>query len=211
MNAETSGVLAIWNSVAPGEDALYERWFQSEHLAERLGVPGFRRGRRYRALGPGPGYFVYYETDTPEILTSPAYLARVNTPTPLTRRVMAEVFRDMSRTVCRVAYRTGQFRGAFAATLRLPETPPNAVLAETLAGVADDPAIARAEAWTATGDRRESEESRLRGGDKSVGACLFVETLEAAAADEALAALARRWSGEGGTFRLLCELTATAP
>jgi heme-degrading monooxygenase HmoA len=35
------GVLAIFNNVAPGREAEFEEWFQHEHLAERLAVPGF--------------------------------------------------------------------------------------------------------------------------------------------------------------------------
>jgi hypothetical protein len=50
------GILAIWNDCARGTDAEFEHWFQSEHLAERLAVPGFRLGRRHEArLGDDDG------------------------------------------------------------------------------------------------------------------------------------------------------------
>ena len=35
------GILAIFNNVAPGREAEFEAWFQHEHLAERIAVPGF--------------------------------------------------------------------------------------------------------------------------------------------------------------------------
>jgi hypothetical protein len=41
------GILAIFNNVAPGREAEFEEWFQHEHLAERIAVPGFLLGRRH--------------------------------------------------------------------------------------------------------------------------------------------------------------------
>jgi len=38
--APLPGILAIFNNVAPGREAEFEEWFQHEHLAERLAVPG---------------------------------------------------------------------------------------------------------------------------------------------------------------------------
>ena len=44
------GILAIFNNVAPGREAEFEEWFQHEHLAERMAVPGFLIGRRHEAI-----------------------------------------------------------------------------------------------------------------------------------------------------------------
>lgn len=52
------GILAIWNDVAPGRDADFNEWFQSEHLAERLAVPGFLFGRRSSRRGAMRGAHV---------------------------------------------------------------------------------------------------------------------------------------------------------
>jgi hypothetical protein len=71
-------------------------------LRERVGLPGFRFGRRYIAVaGTSPRYFTYYETETPDALASPVYLERGANPTPMTRHIMTAVFRNMSRTICR--------------------------------------------------------------------------------------------------------------
>ena len=53
-HASTSpGILAIFNNVSPGRETEFEHWFQTEHLAERIAIPGFLLGRRYEALtGP---------------------------------------------------------------------------------------------------------------------------------------------------------------
>ena len=44
------GILAIFNNVAPGREAEFEEWFQHEHLAERIALPGFLIGRRHEAV-----------------------------------------------------------------------------------------------------------------------------------------------------------------
>ncbi|MBU6497136.1 MAG: hypothetical protein KGJ41_11915 [Rhodospirillales bacterium] len=113
-----AGVLAIWNDIAPGEDAEFAAWHVREHIPERISVPGFLRARRYGAIEGSPAYFNFYETVSPAVLKSPAYLARLNDPTPWTRRVIAQ-FRNTSRTVCDVALSLGAGEGGAIETIRL--------------------------------------------------------------------------------------------
>jgi hypothetical protein len=112
------GVLAIWNGVAPGYDAEFVEWHVKEHIPERVGVPGFLRGRRYFAVDGTPAYFNFYETETYEVLSSAAYLARLNDPTPWTRKVVSN-FKDTSRTICDVAHSTGRGIGRWIETIQL--------------------------------------------------------------------------------------------
>lgn len=112
------GILAIWNDIAPGGDAEFDSWHTREHVPERVGVPGFLRGRRYLAVDASPRYFTLYETETVEVLAGPAYLARLNDPTPWTRRALP-LFRNTIRTACRVALSLGQGIGGALATVRL--------------------------------------------------------------------------------------------
>jgi hypothetical protein len=44
-------------------------------------------------------------------MKSPAYLARLDQPTSMTRTVMSEIFKDMIRTVCHRVFRLGTMRG----------------------------------------------------------------------------------------------------
>jgi hypothetical protein len=44
-----SGFLALWNDFDPAREAEYECWHTFEHVPERVGIPGFLSGRRYRA------------------------------------------------------------------------------------------------------------------------------------------------------------------
>jgi hypothetical protein len=126
------GILAIFNNVAPGREAEFEVWFQHEHLQERLAVPGFLLGRRHEAVAGEPRYFNFYVTQSADVLTSAAYLTRLDHPTPLTRVVMSEIFKGMIRTVCRQTLRLGTMRGAVAVTVRFRERPDEVALEATL-------------------------------------------------------------------------------
>ena len=92
--------LAIWFDVAPGDRPELDAWYARQHLPERLSVPGFLRGRRYAAVADGPAFFTLYETRDPGVLSSAAYLERLNNPTEWTRKVLP-TFRGMTRTVYR--------------------------------------------------------------------------------------------------------------
>jgi hypothetical protein len=93
-------VLAIWFDVDPSGTDDVEAWYPRQHLPERLSVPGFLRGRRYAVAGDGSAFFTLYETRDSGVLSSPAYIERVNDPTDWTRRSLS-AFRGMIRTVYR--------------------------------------------------------------------------------------------------------------
>jgi hypothetical protein len=90
--------LAVWLECLPEAEAEFDRWYREQHLAERVAVPGFLRGRRYQAVRGAPKYFALYETESADVLRSPAYLERLNNPTEWTLRVMPTV-RNFTRGV----------------------------------------------------------------------------------------------------------------
>jgi len=75
-----TAVVAIWNDITGDDRANFYEWHNREHIPERLGIPGFLRGRRYRAIeGTAPGdreYFTLYEVRNLAVLGSEAYLAQ---------------------------------------------------------------------------------------------------------------------------------------
>jgi hypothetical protein len=207
--APLPGILAIFNNVAPGREAEFEEWFQHEHLAERLAVPGFLIGRRHEAVSGLPRYFNFYVTQSVEVLKSAAYLVRLDDPTPMTRMVMSEIFKDMIRTVCRCTFRLGAMRGTGVVTLRFGERPAESALQAALERLMRDKAVACGEIWLATdaGEFPVSLEERLRGGDRKIEACLLVETLRVPDAERIAATLATEFPNtEVGVYRLLCEI-----
>ncbi len=202
------GILAIWNDVNPGREADFDRWFQTEHLVERLGVPGFLYGRRHEAISGANRYFNLYVVEGPEVLTSKAYLERLDNPTPMTRMIMSEVFINMNRTICRRVVRRGDFRGSYAVTVRFNEAADEAALAALMDDLVRDPAIASAELWVAAeAGGPVSMEEKLRGGDRKIKACLMIDTLRQQPAEALGARMAKDFpQAEVGVYRVLCQL-----
>jgi hypothetical protein len=205
------GILAIFNNVASGREAEFEEWFQHEHLAERLAVPGFLLGRRHEVVSGQPRYFNFYVTQSAEVLKSAAYLDRLDNPTPMTRTVMSEIFKNMIRTVCHRTFRRGVLRGTGVVSVRFGERPIEATLKATIEILLRDKAVACGEIWVAA-DAHEfpvSMEERLRGGDRKIEACLLVETLRLTEAENIAAGLATEFpNADIGVYRLLCEIRA---
>lgn len=203
------GVLAIWNDCRAGHEAEFEAWFQGEHLLERLAVPGFIFGRRHQALSGTSGYFNFYLVESPDVLTSKPYLARLDDPTPMTKRIMSDIFINMNRTVCRRTQRLGGFRGAYAVTARFNAAPDEAALEALLREKVADPAVAGGEIWIALdlAGMPVSMEEKLRGGDRKINGCLIIDTLRQETAERIGAELSQRFpAADVGVFRVLCQL-----
>lgn len=113
------GVVAIWNGITEEGRADFYEWHVREHMPERVGIPGFLRGRRYRALDRAtqPEFFTLYETETFETLLGQDYLGRLNAPTAWTKSATAH-FRDTSRGLARVLASHGDGPGGVLATVR---------------------------------------------------------------------------------------------
>ena len=192
------GAICIWNDItAEGRDDFYA-WHVGEHMPERVGIPGFRRGRRYIASTSetSPEFFTLYETDSPEVLVGPDYLNRLNNPTHWTKRVMP-AFRKTSRALTRVRASFGQGPGGILATLRCAvraggeEAISRALAADILPNVAVLPQITgahlcmtdQAASGIATAESRERTDSQA-----APGCVLLIEGCNLAPVEWAVAA-----------------------
>ena len=203
------GILAIFNDCRAGREAEFEEWFQGEHLLERLAVPGFLFGRRHQAISGSNGYFNFYLVETPAVLTSKPYLDRLDNPTPMTKKIMSEIFINMNRTLCHRTLRRGGFRGAYAVTTRFNGDFDIGTLTRLADSLVQDPAIAACEIWTAVDPAGQpvSMEEKLRGGDKKIKACLMIDTLRQSDAEKFGAGVAKQFpEADVGVFRVLCQL-----
>jgi hypothetical protein len=215
-----AGVLAIWVDVAPGGEAEFNHWHTREHAFERVSVPGFERARRYVAISGSPKYFMLYETEAVETLSGPAYISRLNDPTPWTARVLPLV-RNTNRTACRVTVSLGQGIGGVLATFRLaPVSGRGDELRAWLTGtalpaVANEPGVVGAHLCEAdlSVTRVPTQERRLRGREDDVASwVVLVESTDTAPAETAYAnllsidAILRHGAAEDtaqGIYRLL--------
>jgi len=203
-----SGVLAVWNDCATGSEETYESWYQTEHLPERLGVPGFKRGRRYQALEGSPEYFTWYEVESPSVLRSAEYINCLSNPTPWTTQIMSGVFLNASRTVCKRHIIAGELFGSTAMTVRLEADASDQDIQETLKATYDPARVARIEKWSADekpGDEAKAEE-QIRGPDEKIKICFILETIrEEDARIIAAELLKQSIRAEIGIYKLLCE------
>jgi len=111
-------VVVIWNDIVPDARADFYAWHLDEHMAERVGIPGFRRGRRFAATCPmtQPEFFTLYEVETMQVLQGQDYTNRLNAPTPWTLRI-AQNLRNTSRGLARVVESRGAGSGGVMLTL----------------------------------------------------------------------------------------------
>ena len=84
------GLLLTLTEPRPEMEAEFNAWYDSEHIAERLSIPGFLSARRWVADGkPGEGkYLATYELVTPGVLQTEAYLERLHNPSPWSKRTL---------------------------------------------------------------------------------------------------------------------------
>jgi hypothetical protein len=112
------GMLLTSMDIDPADEADFNRWYDREHLEERVAIPGFIEARRYVAHVGSPKYLCLYSTETIDVLDSPAYRARLANPTDWSKRTMAR-FKNMIRAVARITISRGQGRGAVLGIVRL--------------------------------------------------------------------------------------------
>jgi hypothetical protein len=212
--------LAIWHDVAPENWQDTIDWYDREHHAERVDIRGFLSARRYVAVEATPRLFIRYETESVDVLSSQAYLERVNNPTPWSLARQPTIINN-TRTVCQVTAREGRAEGGFALSLRL--TPRDQGVDARYLGWEDLSGglmkrwgILAAELWTADLDRTTipSSEKLLRAiPDAMTNVVIVVHASEEAPLREALAselhpsALGEAWEGvDAGLYSLAFSL-----
>jgi hypothetical protein len=122
------GFMAIWSDVTPVDFEFYHDWLLKEHLPERVGIPGFISARVFRReVGPNLQFFIIYETESPSVLASPAYVERLNHPTAKSQQVMPKL-KNFVRGAGRLVQSSGVCGGGVVRALRFEN--PNAVLSD---------------------------------------------------------------------------------
>jgi hypothetical protein len=139
---EGSGLMAFWARIEESYLDRFRQWHNSEHMPERVSIPGFLAGQRYLGHGSNNFFLMMYETREPAVLGGPDYLARLNAPTAWTRESLPH-FREPARNIYRrtsVQGKTDLFAAPCMVSLRFNA---DAVDAGLLAGVAAQAGVAR--------------------------------------------------------------------
>ena len=182
------GFLAIWSDVDAPQETDYLHWLTREHATERLGVDGFIAMRVFRAISDTICRFlIVYELESADALSGPAYLARLNAPTPWSQRIMP-ILRNFARGGGRRAISKGTGRGGFVAALPSPQGLKDKT--GIVAGLASQDRIAVAHLLETDREKTsiQTQEKNLRLKDKSFDSLLLVEGLDQTALRKALLA-----------------------
>jgi hypothetical protein len=118
-------IIAIWNDITAEGRANFNEWHPREHMPERVGIPGFRRGRRYIALDAQIEFFTLYEADAKSVLVGKDYKDRLNSPTDWSRRSVGAFLNNL-RGICDVVFSKSNVEGAFLFTIRFDVEPARA-------------------------------------------------------------------------------------
>ena len=205
-----------------GDNAEHDEWHTREHMHERLSIPGFLRATRWVAKAGTPRYLVIYELSGTDIGVSPAYLERLNQPTPWTTEMMSR-YRHMIRGFCELVASSGLGLGHAALSVRFtPREGEEAGLRERLGrevlpALAAQRGMASVHLFRPGAPPPMTSEQALRGRDAAMPWLLLATAYDAEVlgrtASEHLRPEALEWLGAApgiapGTYRL--QYTATA-
>jgi hypothetical protein len=99
------GLLMVYVDVPEELEAEFNRWYNEEHIAERLSIPGVLSAARYVAVRGGPKYLACYELTEPEAYFSDAWQHYLNHPTEWSQRMAPTVVgRNFVRNLYRLIY-----------------------------------------------------------------------------------------------------------
>jgi hypothetical protein len=122
---EHGGLLTAWMNIPPEHEEEFNRWYNTEHIKERVDISGFLSGRRYRSLVGEPKYFALYELEEPDVVYRSAYTQVRENPTPLTHKMEA-IFQNFVRNIYERIASSGQLsrQGApYVLTVRVGVSP----------------------------------------------------------------------------------------
>ena len=189
--------LVLLFDIAADAAAEHDDWHTHEHMPERLGIPGFRRGTRWVARDAADAvahYCVVYEVASLAVLDSAAYRARLDRPTPWTSAMMRH-YRGMRRALCTLQASSGCGTGSSLAAITF--APAAAGDDRVERWLSDDilprlpkrPGLAGARLFRNALAATMTTEQSIRGRDATVHSALLVTgydagVVEALAADE---------------------------
>jgi hypothetical protein len=181
-----AGFLAIWSDVEPDHLTDYRHWLTREHTTERVTTRGFLGVRVFRAARADIArFFILYELENPEVLDGPAYLARLNAPTPWSQRTMPRLG-NFIRGGGVMTARAGRGEGSTIAALRIERLPPKPqAFAEALVAL-DGVAAVQIGATDRARTSVPTVEKRMRKDEGIFAGLLIIEALDEAALRGAL-------------------------
>jgi hypothetical protein len=197
-------MIVIWNDIKEEMRDEFVQWHSSEHLPERVSIPGFISGQRWYGEHASPQYLTTYVTQNTGVLTSDAYIQRLNDPTPWTLKTVA-AFRHTCRAAGEVMWEYGSKKGygGHILAIRITELEDLTILTEYLNSLANSPEQCFAELLrarlvltTPTASQLPTAERAVRTGDQN---------------EPHMVLLLESFSGEAPLRHALSKITAHIP
>ena len=204
MSDSRTGMVVIWNDIKEGMRDEFVQWHSIEHLPERVSIPGFISGQRWYGEHASPQYLTTYVTQNTGVLTSDAYIQRLNDPTPWTLKTVA-AFRHTCRAAGEVMWEYGSKKGygGHILAIRITELEDLTILTEYLNSLANSPEQCFAELLrarlvltTPTASQLPTAERAVRTGDQN---------------EPHMVLLLESFSGEAPLRHALSKITAHIP
>ena len=105
-------ILVVMMDVDPAHEDEFNRWYNDEHLPERLEIPGYVSARRFK-LEEGEGvlrYLCIWELEDGSPLRSDAYKAQQRRPSELRDRVHTYITQRMRGLYKQVTHPLGRLK-----------------------------------------------------------------------------------------------------
>ena len=204
MSDSRTGMIVIWNDIKEEMRDEFVQWHSTEHLPERVSIPGFISGQRWYGEHASPQYLTTYVTQNTGVLTSDAYIQRLNDPTPWTLKTVA-AFRHTCRAAGEVMWEYGSKKGygGHILAIRITELEDLTILTEYLNSLANSPEQCFAELLrarlvltTPTASQLPTAERAVRTGDQN---------------EPHMVLLLESFSGEAPLRHALSKITAHIP
>ena len=91
-NGANKGFLLVTMQPPPMLEEEFNAWYDTEHVPERLAVPGVLTALRFVCIDGHPRYLAMYDLENYDVMTSPAYLKVAHDKSsPWTKRVTSRV------------------------------------------------------------------------------------------------------------------------
>lgn len=201
--------LFVWSDIDPDHEADFNRWYDREHMEERIRIPGFTGARRYRAVsGSARRYLALYRASSLADFTSAAYQKAFNKQTQWS----ITNFARMSNTRRRVMHVDHEGGFGWGGALVLIELAPGAVdvdtIRKTMKGLLAEDGVLRVHHLTPDQDLSTPLPSETAEG-RVLAPCLAVDVASEPVAEATLRQLTEMFSGavrEAETFRLMWSL-----
>jgi hypothetical protein len=116
--AVRQGMLLVCTNVDPAHEDDFNRWYDREHVNERVAIPGFVSGARYQTTRGSRRYLGLYRTTSLAVFETARYQQALQHPTAWSVTNLARM-RNPMRRVCSIEMETGAGTGAWLALLTL--------------------------------------------------------------------------------------------